>query len=280
MRLATFRPKLFWQKNKRSLSMLMSVSSMISLTVKASTGCEKNASAVPPRFGERIPRKLLAKDSSDGRSSSNDFTSKIPLKDRNECVICKKYSKGPCGELFTAWLNCVDANNSETSACDDLIAEFDKCLKKNESYYENVDIHHDEDFENENKWKSFILELEAVNDEQITQVKEFSKRNIPEMQFRLRDKMGVIMFHPKYMQGDSEKLLILGYVKDQNDVVLAGASSDELIEYGGKLMLRFRTNEISSEVKACAIYMSPDKKKIDEVVIYQRIERIPLYKNP
>ena len=256
--------------------MLMSVSSMVSLTVKASTTCEKNVSAVPPRFGEHIPRKLLAKDFSDDRSNSNDFTSKIPLKDRNECMICKKYSQGPCGGQFTAWLNCVDSKNSETSACDDLLVEFDKCLKKNESYYENVDVHEDEDFENENKWKSFISELEAENDEQITRAKEFPKHNIPEMQFRLRDKTGVIMFHPKYIQDGSEKILVLGYVKDQNDVVLAGASSDEFIEYDGKLMLRFRTNETSSEVKACAIYMEPDQEEINEVVIYQRLERIPL----
>lgn len=247
------------------------------MTTSKLTRCTKNSS-VPPRYGHNLPSQLFVrKFSSDVENNpSSDLTSIAQGNDRKECAICKKYSQGPCGSLFTSWLNCIDASDpsSKSSACDDLILKLDKCLKENEKYYEDVDVYDDEEVvRNESRWKSFITELESDND---VKLKDFPSESEPEMQYRLKDKMGIIMFYPTYAKEGSKHILVLGYVKDQNGTILAGASSDELVEYEGMYMLRFRADKESRDIKACAVYMEADNDEIDDVIIYERIERIPV----
>ncbi len=245
----------------------------------------------PPRqFGSRIPYSLLNNNTiyksrsisssqrrsfgttngKNGNDTDNEMNN-IPLKgkqNRSECAICKKYSQGPCGELFIRWLDCIDNNDkndndNDESPCDQFIPPLDECLKANSDYYDNINMYDDDDDDNnndgadnatpgdmKNKWSDFIHELEQQRGSGKDKESEETNINItyrsfptdkcPEMQIRLDQHIGIATFHPRITPEQQQQLksepehksgqltLMLGFIKDQNGNILAAASADEL----------------------------------------------------
>ena len=235
---------------------------------------------MPPRFGSRIPyhflndKKRYFNTTAEKRSN---FPEDIPVKgDRSECAMCKKYSRGPCGNHFTKWLDCIDANSGNESNCDDLVLTLDRCLKKNQEYYDKINAYDDEGEDlDQSKWNDFISDLESDQEEAIP-IESFPPDKVPDIQIRLEKKLGVIQFHPKMERKKSEHSLVLGYVKDQNGTVLAGASADELVSNDGMYLLRFHTSNDTKDVVVCAIYMDTNEDEKNSVIIYRRVERLPV----
>jgi len=92
-------------------------------------------------------------------------------RNRSECAMCKKYSRGPCGALFTKWLDCIDehdndktniitnnntegnegngdkepkSNSQSQSLCDKFIPPLNECLKEHQDYYDNINFYDDD----------------------------------------------------------------------------------------------------------------------------------------
>lgn len=232
------------------------------------TECEK--SHMPPRFGSTIPYYLLF-----DRKRDFSVTSGVINDDREQCVICKKYSQGPCGKLFKKWLECVDMNKGKESQCDDLVAPLDKCLKLHEEYYNTIDLYDDsEEKSNINKWKEFILKLEA-GDEHPVSFDNFPTEIIPHIQIRLETMMGMIEFYPKVKKSDNEYTLILGYAKDDKGEILAAASASEFYSFAGMPSLRFRATKNTKDIFCCAIYMDVNDEEAGNIIVYRRIESLP-----
>ena len=250
--------------------------SVIDFESTANTRCEK--SPMPPRFGRVIPYHFMVNQKR-LFNDSNKIGSNIPTKeDRNECLVCKKYSQGPCGKLFTKWLDCIDENSGKESICDQLVLSLDKCLKQYDEYYDNISIYDNDSDEEVNldHWKEFILSLESGQEHEIV-FKDFPPEIVPQLQIRLQKMIGVIEYHPKILRYGREYNLVLGYAKDNKGNILAAASSDELVEYEGMLILRFHTSNDTQHVKTCGIYMESNDKKSqnnEKVVIYRRTERL------
>jgi hypothetical protein len=244
------------------------------------TKCDKGT--VPPQFGSRIPFFLVNHqkryfNTTTGTMKKSNFPDDIPSKeDRGECLVCKKYSRGPCGTHFKKWLECIDTNSGNEAVCDELVLPLDQCLKKNQEYYDNINAYDTEDKdEDENRWKDFILELESGEEESIM-YDQFPPDKVPDMQIRLEKKMGIIQFHPEITRNGSKHLLMLGYVKDQDSTILAGASADELVDFDEMRVLRFHTSNNTRDIVACAIYTVANDDTPDDIIIYRKVERLPV----
>ena len=227
---------------------------------------------IPPRFGVVIPTHLLPKDKRSLTTISTERDTRNNLDEisqssskRNDCPMCKKYSQGPCGEIFTSWLSCIDSNTGTEQKCDEFVKEFKICLEQHNDFYEKIDAY-GESKDNEDgsieKWKSFIDDLEQ--DASFRMFDEEDKDYQPDMQVRMKSKMGAVMFHPNM----NEDILLLVYVKDQNGNILGAGSVDELFYWNeeddddengqggneGKFILRFRVAVDTSSVTAYALY--------------------------
>jgi hypothetical protein len=239
------------------------------------TSCEKSSS-IPPRYGSTIPNQLLFQQR---RHLTTIDPSDISKKEnRNECVICKKYSRGPCGDLFKKWLHCIDTNNGNESVCDKLIIPLDECLKNNDEYYSNIDPYEDVDEEiNHDKWTDFISKLESGKEVPIT-FEDFPPDILPQMEIRLESMMGVIEFQPHVIRDREEQHIILGYAKDDKGHILAAAASDELLNYGDFVLLRFQAPADAIHIECCAIYIDTNAQDVGKTVIYNRIQCLPVNK--
>lgn len=251
--------------------------SVLGFESNRNTICEK--SPVPPQFGRMIPHHLLLGQKRQFNSTSkigSNTSGGIPIKeDRNECLVCKKYSQGPCGKLFTKWLNCIDENNGKESICDELLLPLDKCLQKHEEYYKKINIYENiGENVNVNYWKEFIVSLESGQEQDIV-FEDFPPEIVPQVQIRLEKMVGVVQYHPKLLRDGKDCNLILGYVKDNKGNILAGASFDELVDYEGMLVLRFHTSADTQDVITFGIYMESHEKNTKNIVIYKRAERLP-----
>lgn len=240
----------------------------------------------PPRYGKKIPLYLLPRRDFSGGSSTNNSDGdsslvpsggtpsetilSVPKEDRGDCPLCKKYSKGPCGELFKKWLECLDKNEGNEINCDVLMAPLDKCLKKNEAYYDKISLYDDNDDEKTiEKWKEFIEEMEG---EATTIIRDFDKETEPEMQLRLERQMGAAMFRSKI----GNKILLLAYVKDQDGNILGAGSSEELYSFQGQLVLKFGADESCKDVIAHGLYGNEDDDDTEnDIIIFRKMERMP-----
>lgn len=186
--------------------------------------------------------------------------------------MCKKYSQGPCGEIFNDWLSCIDSNMGSEQNCDEYAKRLKECLDRHNQYYDTIDSYGEtqdaKDDENIQKWRLFVDELEQ--DGKMITFEDGT--HPPEMQIRLKSKMGAAMFHPNISTtGD---ILLLVYVKDQHGELLGAGSVDELFYWNefnnedknhhtsllkeddenGKLILRFRVDDKTTHVNLYALY--------------------------
>ena len=267
----------------------------------------------PPRFTRRLPR--MAINSHTGRrsfsssrilaadGSSQDLLAAAAAqsvqggninnnKKKDDCPICRKYSKGPCGQLFTEWMACTDANpgKDETTGeelhltkCSALAEKLAECLGEHaEEYSGPLEYDDDDDDDGANgtdgddqssatipikdladAWLELIAGLESSSS---TNSREpFPAEFSPELEVRPSSGWGVGAFAPT---DDRDEPLILAYLKDQTGTVLAAGSGEDLNESGG--FLRFQLQKSTETVTACAIYGGQEDDPI-----YERSAMIP-----
>jgi hypothetical protein len=231
------------------------------LTVGASgiiTICD---AGIPSRFGPSVRSFSI---SSGGIDASN----------KDDCPVCKKYSQGPCGDIFKKWLNCTDAHPGKDAdgedfyltKCESLFEPFVKCLELNKDFYEALDIHEeDDDIDEEDlfgAWSKVILDVEACH--QAVAFPETSQ----ELQIRLKNNTGMASF--SYTLSGSR--IVMCYVKDDDTgELLAAGSSDDLWEHDGKGILRLSFGPTCRSVTTYALY-SDD---LDNDVLYEFSQRLP-----
>ena len=255
-----------------------------------STSCDR----APPRYGKSIPYHLVSTRLSSSTTNTESPTKNIKYgkehvviqqsiasskekKNRDDCPLCKKYSSGPCGSLFTTWMQCVDSNEGQESKCDGLIAPLSKCLEENKSFYDKISVYEEDqnvDDDSIEKWKDFVHDVEnEIGSGDDIKMKQFDQGVEPEMQVRLKTQMGAVMFHPKI----DDRVLLLAYVKDQDGNLLGAGSVDDLFDFQDQLVLRFSTMDTSRDITAHGLYGHADIDDNDgrDAIIYRKTERIP-----
>ena len=105
----------------------------------------------PPEFGATIPTLTRGRErlATNRNIATNDNTStSLAAEDdnRNNCPMCKKFSAGPCGNVFQRWLTCTDCHMGKVvdpgtgqplhlCKCADLAVDLAECLEINTVYY-------------------------------------------------------------------------------------------------------------------------------------------------
>lgn len=212
----------------------------------------------------------------------------INNKKKDDCPICRKYSKGPCGHLFTEWMACTDANpgKDETTGeemhltkCSALAEKLAECLGEHAEEYSGP-LEYDDDGaigngggdqasatipieELADAWLELIADLESSSS--TNSRKPFPAKFSPELEVRPSSGWGVGAFAPT---DDRDEPLILAYLKDQTGTVLAAGSGEDIKESGG--FLRFQLQHSTQTVTACAIYGGQEDDPI-----FERSARIP-----
>mmetsp|Transcript_23557 Transcript_23557/g.67860 ORF Transcript_23557/g.67860 Transcript_23557/m.67860 type:complete len:326 (+) Transcript_23557:47-1024(+) len=245
----------------------------------------------PPRFTRHVPH-LKTNSRTGCRSFSSSRISAIGHQKKakeDDCPICRKYSKGPCGQLFTEWMACTDANQGKDEAteeelhlskCSKLAEKLAECLGRHAEEYSGP-LEYDDDDNNvgenddggqgedipikdlANAWLELIADLESSSSKNFT--KHFPADICPELEVRPSSGWGVGAFAPA---DHREESLVLAYLKDQSGTVLAAGSGQDLQESGG--YLRFELHKDVESITACAIYGGKEDDPI-----YQRTARIP-----
>ena len=264
----------------------------------------------PPRFTRHVPRmsmnphtgrrsfsssRILAADGSSqdllaaaAAQSAQGANINNNNKKKDDCPICRKYSKGPCGHLFTEWMACTDANpgKDETTGeelhltkCSALAEKLAECLGEHAEEYSGP-LEYDDDGaignggvdqssatipieELADAWLELIADLESSSS--TNSRKPFPAKFSPELEVRPSSGWGVGAFAPT---DDRDEPLILAYLKDQTGTVLAAGSGEDIKESGG--FLRFQLQKSTETVTACAIYGGQEDDPI-----YERSARIP-----
>ena len=100
----------------------------------------------PVRFGDNMPNMATTTRGltrTTGNNNDRD-TATIDITDRdNNCPMCKKFSMGPCDDVFKMWLACTDKHPGKDARgeplhlnkCSVLADELAKCLDENTEYY-------------------------------------------------------------------------------------------------------------------------------------------------
>ena len=238
----------------------------------------------PPTFGAKIPnittRRMVTK------SSGNDTTAP-DLDDREDCPMCKKFSKGPCGDRFKQWLSCTDQHpgkdaNGEPlhlSTCSDFAEKLAKCLDENADFYSKEDEEEEDAYNKadskqnsemqEDAWKEFIHEIEEGIKSGKYNVAPVPKHDInPKIQTRLASGLAATFFSPE----KDGKTIIAAYILDENgNVKAAGSKGDmDMGELGS--ILQFKISDMTS-VTCRAIYDTEDGNG-DNISIYSRTVQI------
>jgi hypothetical protein len=257
----------------------------------------------PPRFTRHVPRMTenlrtgrrsfsssrvsaaaAAHDSSQDVLAAADA---IVNKKKDDCPICRKYSKGPCGRLFTDWMACADANSGKDRAtgedlhltqCSELAEKLAKCLGEHAEEYSGPLNYDGDDVDDKevgdrsgdisikdlaDAWYELIGDLESPSS--TISKKPFPSDIAPELEVRPSSGWGVGAFAPTDGRGEP---LVLAYLRDQSGVVLAAGSGEDLGESGG--LLRFHLHKNTDSVSAYAIYGGEEGDPI-----YKRTVRIP-----
>jgi GCK domain len=223
-----------------SLFWLAGISLSTTTAINQRTHCAGNNSTVrsynksrrPPTFGASI------RTYGSGRviSIGHDSLSGVHLKDRENCPVCEKYSRGPCGKLFQTWLQCTDNHPGKDSItqedlhlskCATFAKALAECLDRNEAYYESPISEQLQDESSE----ELQLAWEQLIDEDLTPIprKEFPKSHRPKLEFRPKDRLAVIFVDLQNIQTQS---LLLAFVQDvDSQVLLSAGSLDDLFVF-------------------------------------------------
>lgn len=219
-----------------------------------------------------------------------------PVENRSDCPTCKKFSRGVCGPLFVRWMDCIDAHPDDATRCDDLVRALDTCLTEHRGYYDAIDVYDEEDRGGDNgdgsalrlAWRDLIDGLTEEDGLEGTKVRrgDFDKDIRPEMEIRPRDGTGVVRFRPNWSgpmdketseAGGGDRSLLVGYVEDQDGELLGAGSAEDLfwLDEDGTSVLRFRVEDGTKDVTACALYGYVDGGEGEELFLFRMTRRMP-----
>lgn len=246
----------------------------------------KSKMSPPRQFGNHEAARRMLSSSEFGKSTSDSTDSSMNTKEHDlnkavesnsknkNCPICAKYSKGPCGEIFRAWLQCTDENPGQNVStgqdlhlekCLHLATPLAKCLTEHENYYSAIPLEYDDnesvEVGNENDtdsgqnvrqaWENIVREIEsAPNAEKIR--KHFPKDMAPEMEVRFESNTGVAFFSKQTLCDKDGKDLLLVFLKDQNGELLGAGTLDDIQQSGG--WIRFHVLNGTDTVTLSALY--------------------------
>jgi hypothetical protein len=235
----------------------------------------------PPEFGATIPT-ITAR----GLATKGNHDSSIPGgADREDCPMCKKFSAGPCGEIFKRWLACTDAHPGRDSSgeplhlsmCSDFADKLAGCLEQNPDFYSKYDENSDGldrglnspdvDVDSKVAWKEFVCEMEDGIISGRYSVLPFPETIDPKMKVRMATLTGAAFFMPE----NEGKPIVAAYLLDDNSNVVAAGSREDM--YVGDLgcVLQFKVSNAMKETTARAIY-DTDR---DGVLIFSRTVLVP-----
>jgi len=175
--------------------------------------------------------------------------------------------------MFQRWLACTDqyagqldlntAEELHLSKCLHLAQPLAECLEQNEEFYSKIQMyesaHQNVERENESEelkmaWRKLIHDVEYERDGKTI---KFPSSVAPEIQVHATRNIGLVVFAPTLALGKEEHALILAYVKEQGDVVIAAAMKEDMEDqqdiYGG-CALSVDIPDNLTYVTACAVY--------------------------
>ena len=192
-------------------------------------------------------------------ASVRSLHSDLPSVDneKEDCPICKKYSQGPCGDLFIQWLACTDkhrtSENSHIDKCASFAGPLAECLKIHEVLYDNIQVYNDEPtpIGLQDEWVKVVKEVDASNKSQA-----FPSHLKPTLEYRLEIGTGIAGFVMKY---NETQPIIMACIKDSStgDLLAAGSMAD-LFEYEGRGVLKLVIPASTNAVTVSALYDGGD----------------------
>lgn len=235
----------------------------------------------PPEFGSTVP--TITK-----RGISTSKLHIVDNRDRDDCPMCKKFSRGPCGSHFTEWLDCTDANPGRDdrgeplhlNKCSDLAEKLAACLDINVAFYsKNADSDDDVDEDDysaassgdalKNAWKEFINEIEDGIKSGKHTLLPFPRNIKPKMELRLSTLTGAAFFVPE----NDGRPILAAYILDDSSNIIAAASREDLYmndQLG--CVIQFKVVEGMKSLTCRAIY---DTSHENDIVIYTRTMLVP-----
>eukprot|EP00590_Aulacoseira_subarctica_P010778 CAMPEP_0172421362 /NCGR_PEP_ID=MMETSP1064-20121228/7612_1 /TAXON_ID=202472 /ORGANISM="Aulacoseira subarctica , Strain CCAP 1002/5" /LENGTH=284 /DNA_ID=CAMNT_0013161725 /DNA_START=384 /DNA_END=1238 /DNA_ORIENTATION=- len=220
----------------------------------------------PPMFGSSL-QLLIQKQEKEGEGKQGS-----KQEQREDCPICIKYSQGPCGDLFKHWLECTDKYTDQIdpdtgeelhlSKCLYLAKPLADCLELNQEFYSKApEVYPDEVLKL--AWQTFLQNME--NEEQKTTTTVFPG-NYLTPQIQMYGQHGVVSFREGKKQ---QQQLVVGYVKDQDNVVIAAAMREDMLQQAEELNLLIDIPATLQCVTVCAVYDD------DPDVIYTKVVHVP-----
>mmetsp|Transcript_1690 Transcript_1690/g.2408 ORF Transcript_1690/g.2408 Transcript_1690/m.2408 type:complete len:364 (-) Transcript_1690:51-1142(-) len=234
-----------------------------------------NAKKIPVRFGTSV--RLFSS------SSSKSTNGVIDLDHKEDCPICRKYSQGPCGEIFKEWLQCTDDHpgtdpttkeDYHISKCHHLAMPLAKCLEKHQAFYDQLDAieienQHDggdddddsmDELELQQAWENVIEELEEEHPKSMA----FPSDIQPDLQLRVETNTGMAVFALCREKNEEDRPILCAYVKDQDGRLLAAGSREDLWDWrDGWGILRLAIRQETELVTAYAFYSGPGSNAMD-----------------
>jgi hypothetical protein len=227
-----------------------------SMTHQASVGIVLVALSAPPlvvscrkaqpvRFGASV------------RSIHSDLPS-VDGEHKEDCPLCKKYSQGPCADLFQRWLACTDqyrdSNDGHTrnDKCAEIAEPLSECLKKHEDFYDKISVHDDDEPNGlQDEWAKVVEQVDSSNTSQ-----SFPSHLKPTLEYRPQTGVGIAGF---VWECSTDRPLIMACVKDtKTGNLLAAGSMDDLFDYEGRGILKLVIPSSTKAVIVSALYDGGD----------------------
>jgi len=210
------------------------------------------------------------------------------IDNREDCPMCKKFSRGPCGEHFTKWLACTDANPGKNDSgeplhltrCSDFAEKLAVCLDEHIAYYSTNDDTDDAVDDNEDAeardgalkdaWKKFVTEMEDAIQTGKYSLLPFPHNIQPKMEVRLSTHTGAAFFKPEH---NKQPILAVYILDDSSNVIAAASREDMYMNNHPGCVIQFKILEGMKSATCRAIY---DTDGEDDVVIYTRSMLVPI----
>jgi hypothetical protein len=254
----------------------------------------------PPEFGATIPtltrgRERLATNRNAGTTNDNTSTTLAAEDDnRNNCPMCKKFSAGPCGNIFQRWLACTDCYTGKVdpgtgqplhlSQCADLAVELAECLEENTVYYSKDEKHEEEidvgrqqkqhqqqqltdSSELKDAWTVFVTDMEDCIRSKKYTVQPFTATLNPKIKIRANTTTNTgaaffVMSSSENNDNDEQQpqqqqplSLVAAYILDNNsNVIAAGSQEDMYMNDELGCVLQFKISDGMKSVTVRAIY--------------------------
>ena len=198
-----------------------------------------NSPRAPFRFGPSVRWMTTGNTSGvtiPGKGNDSDEMTIADPNDRQDCPICRKFSQGPCGNLFTTWLECTDTHPGmdpekpnealHIRKCQDHAGPLSACLTEHRAYYagdedsEDGSIYDDVEAQEQLELQEAWLDVISQVEQQHSTIQPFRLNHKPAVEIQPTTRTGMVGF--------AIDNFIMGYVKDQDGTLLAAGSVDDL----------------------------------------------------